>query len=217
MGDVGQGLPGLYCEIHWGSELTEARTFTSEVEEIVAAASEDAPMPLYGFTLAGERHLLARRTARGYRIYPPPGARLEKQARGDAAVTISELAREGGLAYFDLEDRGTTVTLIEGDLRLVIRPSVAVKKLTKMATKDLVTVAAVAFVFLAAPIAFLVMGSSSPERAAEFNARALEQARQETQARKAELERLYPSLPSGSVDAGDDVKRRAVPASVSVN
>ena len=115
-------LPGLYCELHWGQELAEARAFGSEVEEVRAAPDEAAPMPLYGFGIADGGETLARRTATGYRVFPPPGVSLfRKEGRGkDAPLEASTLLREGGRAYVDLTAGQTlTLSIPERDLRLL--------------------------------------------------------------------------------------------------
>lgn len=212
------GLPGLYVELYWGSELTEARTFGADVTEVIGGPSESSPLRMYGFSLAGETHHLATRTERGYRIYPPAQVSIERIVKGDAPVRLTHdsLPREGERPYLELQERGVTVTLAEGHLKMVVQSSVPVRRIQKLTVKEVMTIGFIAVTFLAAPVGFLVMGTSSHDHE-EFNERALKAARHEASLRQDELDRLYPSLPAGTVDAGENVRRVPLPAAVSVH
>lgn len=206
------GLPGLYVEVYWGEELTEARTFREDIEEIVAGPSDSYPLPLYGFALPGETHLLAKRTATGYQIFPPPKTEAVQSRRGDAAT---KLKLAGDQPSIELTERSVTLTLTDGHLRIVIKASVAVKRVQKLELKDAITIGVILIAFLLAPIGFFFMGATDTAKLEAFNERALDAARQQNEARQKELDRLYPSLPAGSIDAGEDVKRVNLPAAIS--
>ena len=128
---------GLFCELYWGTTLNEARSFGPELPRVLAAPDETVGLPLYGFTLPEEPYLLAERTAQGYRIFVPPTTRLERSRRGDAfrPVPDAELQRTEGRAWVELtrEDR---LRLSQGELSLLLAPSVAGKRPPALGLKD---------------------------------------------------------------------------------
>jgi hypothetical protein len=186
---------GLFCELYWGTTLNEARSFGPEQPRVLAAADETVPLPLYGFTLPEEPFLLAERTERGYRVFVPPAVRVERSRRGDAfrAVPASELQRTGGRAWLELtqDDR---LRFSEGELSLLLAPSVAGKRAPSLRLRDLGWLAMVSALFLSLPVGFLIAGPS-PERMAESNARAIAAAREREQAERKRLGVDAPARP----------------------
>ncbi|MBZ4417048.1 hypothetical protein [Myxococcus sp. RHSTA-1-4] len=178
---------GLYCELYWGTNLSEAWSYGAEQTAIHAAADEKAPLPLYGFTLPEEPFLLAERTERGWRIHLPPAARLERKLHGDAfgPVPRTELGGAGGRASVELTD-GMTLRLTEGQLSLVVQGSVVKERVGPLQWKDLGWLVVVSALFLSLPVGFLIAGPT-PERQAESNARALQLAAEKEAARRKAL------------------------------
>ena len=186
---------GLFCELYWGTTRNEARSFGPEQPRVLAAPDETVPLPLYGFTLPEEPFLLAERTEQGYRIFVPPAARVERSRRGDAfrAVPTSELQHTGGRASLELT-RDDRVRLCEGELSLLLAPSVAGKRAPALRLRDIGWLAMVSALFLSLPVGFLLAGPS-PERMAESNARAIAGAREREQAERKRLGVDAPARP----------------------
>ncbi|WP_164017353.1 hypothetical protein [Pyxidicoccus trucidator] len=177
---------GLYCELYWGTNLSEAWSYGPEQASVHAAPDEKAPMPLYGFTLPEEPFLLAERTERGWRIHLPPAVRTERKVRGDVFGTIPETAlrRQDGRTSVELAD-GMTLRLSEGHLSLVVQDSVVKERVGRLQWKDFGWLVIVSALFLSLPVGFLIAGPT-PERKAEANARALKMAAEkEAERRKA--------------------------------
>lgn len=177
---------GLYCELYWGTNLSEAWSYGPEQAHVHAAPDEKAPLPLYGFTLPEEPFLFAERTERGWRIHLPPAVRAERRVRGDGfgAVPDTELRRQDGRASVELSD-GMTLRLSEGELHLVVQGSVVKERVGRLQWKDMGWLAVVSALFLSLPVGFLIAGPT-PERKAESNARALKAAAEkEAERRKA--------------------------------
>ncbi|MFP2913332.1 hypothetical protein ACLESD_51715 [Pyxidicoccus sp. 3LFB2] len=177
---------GLYCELYWGTNLSEAWNYGPEQSSIHAAPDETASMPLYGFTLPEEPFLLAERTERGWLIHLPPSVRTERKVRGDAfgAVPETELRRKDGRTSVELSD-GMTLRLSEGHLALVVQDSVVKERVGRLQWKDFGWLVVVSALFLSLPVGFLIAGPT-PERKAEANARALKMAAEkEAERRKA--------------------------------
>lgn len=175
---------GLYCELYWGTNLSEAWSYGPEQAAIHAAPDEKAPMPLYGFTLPEEPFLLAERTERGWRIHLPPSVRPERRVRGDAfgAVPETDLHRKDGRTSVDLSE-GMTLRLSEGQLSLVVQGSVVKERVGRLQLKDFGWLMVVSALFLSLPVGFLIAGPT-PERKAESNARALKMAADQDAARR---------------------------------
>jgi hypothetical protein len=178
---------GLYCELYWGTNLSEAWSYDAEQSRIHAAPDEKAPLPLYGFTLPEEPFLFAERTERGWRIHLPPAVRTERRVRGDAFGTVPEtdLRRQDGRASVELSD-GMTLRLSEGDLHLIVQGSVVKERVGRLQAKDFGWLLVVSALFLSLPVGFLIAGPT-PERKAESNARALKAAAEQEAARRKAL------------------------------
>lgn len=186
---------GLFCELYWGTTRNEVWSFGSEQPRVLAAPDETAALPLYGFTLPEEPFLLAERTEHGYRVFIPPAARVERSRRGEAfrPVPDPELQRSEGRAWLELtrEDR---LRIREGELSLLLAPSVAGKRAASLRLRDFGWLAMAAALFLSLPVGFLLAGHS-PERMAESTARALAAAREREQAERQRLGVDTPARP----------------------
>ncbi len=177
---------GLYCELYWGTNLSEAWSYGPEQASIRAAPDEKAEMPLYGFTLPEEPFLLAERTEKGWRIHLPPDVRTERKVRGDAFGNVPEtdLHRRDGRTSVELAE-GMTLRLTQGQLALVVQGSVVKERVGRLQAKDFGWLVVVSALFLSLPVGFLIAGPT-PERKAEANARALKMAAEkEAERRKA--------------------------------
>jgi hypothetical protein len=181
------GGGGLFCELYWGTNLSEAWSYGPEHNRIHAAPDEKAPLPLYGFTLPEEPFLLAERTEHGWRVHLPPAARMERRVRGDAfgAVPETEVRRENGRTSVELSD-GMTLRLSEGQLSLVVQGSVVKERVGPLQWKDFGWLVVVSALFLSLPVGFLIAGPT-PERQAEANARALQMAAEKEAARRKDM------------------------------
>jgi hypothetical protein len=179
-----QASAGLFCELYWGASLAEAWSFGPEQPRVLAAPDEKAPLPLYGFTLPEEPFLLAERTESGYRVFVPPGVKLERSMKGDAfhEVPSSQLAQHEGRISVELPE-GTTLRLTEGQLHLLVQHSVAKEQAGRFRLRDFGWLAMVIVLFLSAPVGFLIAGPT-PERMMENNARALAAAKEKELARR---------------------------------
>ncbi|RKH36763.1 hypothetical protein D7V93_42725 [Corallococcus llansteffanensis] len=186
---------GLFCELYWGTSLAEAWSYGPELSQVHAAPDETAPLPLYGFTLPEEPFLLAERTPKGWRIHVPPSARVEKSLKGDDfhPVAPEELTGAPGRTSLELGE-GTTLRLVEGELRLLVQPSVVKERAGRFRVRDVAWLITVAILFLSAPIAFLTMGPD-PARIAANNARALQSAHEKEEARRKTLGLDQPMRP----------------------
>jgi hypothetical protein len=207
---------GLFCELYWGTTLNEAWSFGPEHPQVIAAPDETVPLPLYGFTLPQERFLLAERTEHGYRVFIPPAARLERSRRGDAFRTVpdSELQRTGERAWVELtqEDR---LRISEGQLALLVSPSVAGKRAASLRLRDVGWLAMVAVLFLSLPVGFL-LAWPTPEKMAESNARAIQAARDREQAERKRLGVDAPAHPI-TQDSKPDAGVKTLPANLGIH
>jgi hypothetical protein len=213
---------GLFCELYWGTNLAEAWSFGPEQPQVVAAPDEKAPLPLYGFTLPEEGFLFAERTELGYRVYPPPAARLERSQRKDAfqEVAPGQLSQHEGRAYVELTE-GMSLRITEGQLSLLVQPSVAKDRVGRHTLRDFAWLAMVAVLFLSAPVGFLLAGPT-PERMAESNARALQAAREKEAQRRKDLGLTSPLRPMTDQERQqhqqqDGGARMNIPASLGVH
>jgi hypothetical protein len=182
-----QANTGLFCELYWGTNLSEAWSFGMEQPRVLAAPDETVPLPLYGFTLPEEPFLLAEHTPRGWRVFPPPAVRVERSRRRDAfhPVPTSEFQQHEGRLCLELTGE-ETLRLIEGELSLQLQPSVAGKRVAGLRLRDYGWLAVVAVLFLSMPLGFLIAGPD-PQRMAESQARALNQAREREAAERKRL------------------------------
>lgn len=211
---------GLFCELYWGTSLAEAWSYGPELGQVHAAPDETAPLPLYGFTLPEEPFLLAERTPKGWRIHVPPSARVEKRVKGDDFLPVGpeELTGTPGRAAVELQE-GTTLQLVEGELRLLVQPSVVKERAGRFRVRDVAWLVTVAVLFLSAPVAFLTMGPD-PARIARNNARALQAAHDKEEARRKALGLDQPLKPltesERAAQQQDGGARINVPASFGV-
>lgn len=209
-------LHGLFCQLFWGREPAEARSFGPEVESVQAAPDERAPLPLYGFTLDAEPFLLARRTASGYRVFVPPQAQVARGERGALPhpVAREQLPREDGRPYVDLE-AGGALDLTEGRLRLRVQPSVPAGARERRGLRAAVVVVAAAVGTLTLPIGFL-FSRATQEDADRLSERAFQKRSEHEERVRRELEARYPT--SIQTDAGvpDGRERVKLPTHLSV-
>ncbi|RKG59028.1 hypothetical protein D7X30_13445 [Corallococcus sp. AB011P] len=211
---------GLFCELYWGTSLAEAWSYGPELGQVHAAPDEAAPLPLYGFTLPEEPFLLAERTPKGWRIHVPPSARVEKRLKGNdfQPVGPDELTGAPGRTAVELHE-GMTLRLVEGELNLLVQPSVVKERAGRFLVKDVAWIITVAILFLSAPVAFLVMGPD-PARMAANNARALQVAHDKEEARRKAMGLDKPLKPLTETERAaqkqDGGARVTVPASFGV-
>jgi hypothetical protein len=207
---------GLFCELYWGANLSEAWSFGTEQGRVLAAPDETVPLPLYGFTLPQEPYVLAEHTPGGWRIFPPPATRLEVSRRGDAfrEVPASELRQHEGRPCLELSP-DITLRLTEGQLSLRIESSVAGKRVSGLGLRDYAWLAVVSALFLSMPVGFLLAGPT-PEKMAESNARAIAKARELEAAERKRLGVDTPARPI-SQEAQRDAGMRPLPTNLSVH
>lgn len=211
---------GLFCELYWGTTLSEAWSFGSEHSQVRAAPDETAPLPLYGFMLPDEGILLAESTEKGYRVYVPPGARVERSQHKDGfrEVPASQWQQHEGRACVELAE-GVALRLISGELALHLQHSVTKERVGRLKLREVAWLGVVVVLFLSAPIGFLIAGPT-PERMAKANARALQLAREKEDARRKALgldTPLRPLTEAEKQQQQDGGTRLNVPASFSVH
>ncbi|WP_140789975.1 hypothetical protein [Myxococcus xanthus] len=202
---------GLFCELYWGNNLSEAWSYGPEHSNVHAAPDETAPLPLYGFTLPEEPFLLAERTAQGWRIHLPPAARAERAIKGDAyaAVPPTDLRQHDGRTTVELAE-GMTLRISEGQLSLRIQGSVVKEQVNRLQWKDFGWLIIVSMLFLSLPVGFLIAGPT-PQRMEESKVRAMKMAAdKEAERRKAmgldtPLRPLTDEELGTQPDGGDDV------------
>jgi hypothetical protein len=197
------GNTGLFCELYWGTNLSEAWSFGTEQGRVLAAPDETVPLPLYGFTLPQEPYVLAEPTPTGWRIFPPPAARLEVSRRGDAFRTVppEELRQHEGRPCLELS-KDITLRLTEGQLSLRVESSVAGKRVSGLGLRDYAWLAVVCILFLSMPVGFLIAGPT-PEKMAESNARAIAKARELEAAERKRLGVDTPARPIPQTEQRD--------------
>ncbi|ADO71084.1 hypothetical protein [Stigmatella aurantiaca] len=208
---------GLFCELYWGTYLSEAWSFGPGQPQVHAAQDQKAPLQLYGFSLPEEPFLLAERTGPSYRIFVPPGAMLERSLPGGdfEPVPEAQLTRQQDRASVDLPE-GTTLRLTQGQLHLYLQHSVAKDRVQGLRPRDMAWLALVILLFVSAPLSFIIAGPS-PERIAESNARAIAAAREKEAERRKSLGVDTPLRPITETPApGDGGTQLKVPASFSV-
>jgi hypothetical protein len=208
---------GLFCELFWGTTRNEVWSFGPEQTRVLAAQDEKTALPLYGFTLPEEPYLLAERTEKGYRVFVPPAARVERSRRGDAfrPVPEAELQRTGDRTSVELM-QGDLLRLCEGELALHITYSVAGKREASVRLRDLGWVAMGAALFLSLPVGFLFAGPT-PEKMAESNARALKAAREREEAERKRLGVDQPARPISPDEQKPDAGVKTLPANLGVH
>ncbi|MBN1205250.1 MAG: hypothetical protein JXB05_10030 [Myxococcaceae bacterium] len=217
-----QANAGLFCELYWGTSLSEAWSFGPEEPRVLAGPDEKAPLPLYGFGLPDEPVLLAERTERGYRVFIPPGVTLQRSTHRDAFhdVPESQLVQHEGRASVELPE-GTTLRLTAGELHLLLQHSVAKDRVGQFRLQDLGWLAMVIALFLSAPLGFLIAGPT-PQKMMESNARALQAAKEKEEARRKAMGLDTPLRPMNEDEKKQQQKtdggtQLTVPASFSVH
>jgi hypothetical protein len=215
-----QANAGLFCELYWGKSLAEAWSFGPDQARVHAAPDEKAPLPLYGFTLPEEPFLLAERTESGYRVFVPPGAKVERSMRGDEyhPVPAKQLVQHEGRASVELPE-GTTLRLTEGELHLFLQHSVAKERVARFRLRDFAWLVVVAALFLSAPVGFLIAGPT-PAKMMENNARALSAAREREEARRKAMgldTPLRPITPAEQQQQSDGGTQIKLPTNLSVH
>jgi len=73
-----KGPPKLYFELCWGNLRQEVRSFAWDQKHPVLEGTSAKAMPLWGFSLPAEAFVLAKSVGRGYRVFLPPHAKLER-------------------------------------------------------------------------------------------------------------------------------------------
>ncbi len=212
---------GLFCELYWGTNLSEAWSYGPEQTHVHAAPDEKAPLPLYGFTLPEEPFLFAERTGTGaWRIHLPPATSVERKLRGDSygSVPETDLRKEEGRRSVELTD-GMALRITEGQLSLLVQASVVKERVGQLQWKDMGWLAIVSVLFLSLPVGFLLAGPD-PQRAAETNARVLKEAADREAARRKEMGLDTPLRPLTDAErtrqAKDGGTEVTVPASLRV-
>jgi len=174
---------GLYCELYWGENLSEAWSFGPEQARVLAAPDEAAALPRYGFHLPAEPFLLAERVEGHYRIYPAPGMRVERRQRGQPFVPAQ--ATSGERPYVTLGE-GEVLRLSQGELSLHVHPSVVRERVQGMRPRDGVMLAVGLALFLSLPLGFLAFGPD-PARQLEVAQRMLALQREKEEAQREAL------------------------------
>lgn len=79
----GKGKPVLFVDFYWGDTRRYSNSYRKidPKTKLVAREDDSAPLPLYGFSLAGAEFVFAEQMAGDlYRVYVPPGAAIERRA-----------------------------------------------------------------------------------------------------------------------------------------
>ncbi|HLT32053.1 MAG TPA: hypothetical protein VK013_18585 [Myxococcaceae bacterium] len=189
-------LTGLFCEIRWGPELAEARSFGAEQQTIRIAPDESADLPAYGFELPDEGQLLAERTSDGrYRIHLPPGTELFREARGQPRQPIpaEELQGPPGQRTFLLSGGDAiSVMVVSKDLRLYVAPSVVDRQVGRGSLQRFGSAILLIGAALLLPFLF-VTGETDPHELRELQERARIQDQERRAERRRAIEAAYPS------------------------
>ncbi|HLT29892.1 MAG TPA: hypothetical protein VK013_07600, partial [Myxococcaceae bacterium] len=189
-------LNGLFCEIRWGPELAEARSFNADQQTIRMAPDESADLPAYGFELPDDGQLLAERTSDGrYRIHPPPGTELFREARGQPRKPVppEELQGPPDQRTFVLTaGDAISVVVASKDLRLYIAPSVVDRPVGRGSLQRLGSAVLLIGAALLLPFLF-VTGESDPQELRELQERARIQDQERRAERRRAIEAAYPS------------------------
>jgi hypothetical protein len=174
---------GLYCELYWGANLSEAWSFGPELPRVLAAPDEAAPLPLYGFRLPEEPFVLAEHVEGRYRVYPTPAMRVERRRKGEPFTPAEPT--QAARPYVTLGE-GEVLRLSEGELSLHVHPSLVRERVRGMRVRDGVMLAAGLLLFLSLPVGFLAFGPD-PARQMELAQRMLAVQREKEEAKREEL------------------------------
>jgi len=187
-------LHGLFCELHWGPELTTVRSFDASVGAVRAAPDEQAPVPLYGFDIPDAGWVLAERTEQGgYVIFPPPGTRAHRRSGGGPPEEIEPTASPDGRPSLRLwADERITLSVPDRELRIELFPSVVNQRVNGLPLEKRVGVIIAILAAFLLPLGFIAFRPDA-EEIAEKNAKTLEAARRKKEAQRKQLEKDYPS------------------------
>ncbi len=110
----------LYSELYWGAVRRDARSFAPSKRPVLAAASDGAALPLWGFSLPAGAFELAQSLERGFRIFIPPNASVDRRSvRGWHPLEAADLRMDGGRRYLSAQ-KGEGLRLREGGMSLVL-------------------------------------------------------------------------------------------------
>ena len=116
-----RGPSRLFFEVRWGRARQEACSFGPDKKPVIAGTSKDATLPLWGFSLPDDAYPIAHSVgSRGYRLFIPPHARLERW-KSDGRFyppAPSEVETDGVRNFIHLSD-GMAVRLSEGQMSLL--------------------------------------------------------------------------------------------------
>lgn len=161
----GKGKAQLYLELYWGGIRREARRFSPGKEPLKAATDEQAPMPLWGFSLPEDGFTLAEPVNGAYRLFVPPGSAVEVANAGAKyqPVQLSALETEGSRRYITLRD-GSAARVSQGQMSLVAYAAPPPEKVWVNPLAGLPWLALCCFLLFGAGFgAFVVMKPELPE------------------------------------------------------
>lgn len=146
-----EGELRLFFELSWGDRLLYSRSF-GRGAPIVAAADDDAQLPLWGFSLPEAEHVIATSIERGFEIRVPPMARAElRDADGNLVTRVDDSA--------DVRlERGMSLLLAEGNMTLRVRAAPAERMPFVLPGRDLPWLAATCVALLSATFGYIVAG-----------------------------------------------------------
>ncbi len=187
-------LHGLFCELHWGPELTTVRSFDASVGAVRAAPDEQAPVPLYGFDIPDAGWVLAERTDQGgYLIFPPPGTRAHRRLGGGRPEAVEPTAGPDGRPSLRLSgDERITLSVPDRELRIELFPSVVNQRVDGLPLEKRVGVIIAILAAFLLPLGFIAFRPDA-EEIAEKNAKTLEAAQRKKDAQRKQLEKDYPT------------------------
>ncbi|MFN0063857.1 MAG: AgmX/PglI C-terminal domain-containing protein [Myxococcaceae bacterium] len=111
----------LYFEAYWHGDRQRVSSFVPSKKPVLARASDEAPLPLYGFRLSGEEDFeIADSTGDAFRLFVPPGVRIEKRSSSSATfapLSPKDLDLDGSRRFIPMTS-GTAVKLTEGPMTL---------------------------------------------------------------------------------------------------
>lgn len=164
-----QGAPTLYLELYWGDTRREVRSFRIDRRKpVIAAASEDAPMPLWGFSLPESRYVLAEPASNGLRLYVPPRS-LADTKNGNAfhPVGPSELEADGSRRFIRLTT-GAVARLSEGQMTLIAYVAPGLERVVVHPFRRLPWAALCSFALFGSSFLSLALFASPPPETPDF-------------------------------------------------
>jgi hypothetical protein len=118
---AGRGPQQLYVEVNWDEQRLSAKSFRLKKDKpLIAAESDAAPLPLYGFSLPPEGFTLAHAAGNDFRLCIPQGATVEHCTAGMPfeKMHLSQLEGEGEARTLLLTP-GQAVRLTMGSMSLL--------------------------------------------------------------------------------------------------